>query len=806
MRVAGLAGVLAVAAGLVLLETVSRDTALISLGSGVILIFLAICYEIFSAHASVLSARGRMGSSAFLQVLLVLVLVVGVNVFAFFHHRRFDLTRNSEFSELRQNPTFRQDLARLTGDTRIVVFRGGRPFGQLAEKQDNYGAAAARKIVAKVRDNAEQFQDLGPRFRVEVLDIQEDDYQDKLRTLKEEAPKLAEAIEQAPEDSIFFYADGSVQRLAFHDVYQLDRKASQEANTGRGNLVLHYQGVEPFARKVLNVEEKRPRIGVGVIHEVLGQENADEVNKELGMAGVKKALTTRGFDTRDIILKKWGDGPPEPAVLTYGENRYERLEGEIAELDESIKARTEAIKELQDEKKLWTEGTEEEANARVNKRYVIVLLRDRDVLADREDVEAEKKKGRKIATAPINTEVRDFHVKNNIEPPLALHQLSLQREQTERDALAKEQKGLNVEDLAEQRRITDLRAKFNRMLADCDMLIVPRMTLFNVARSDRIPNSIYKLDEGQINAIRDFMRAGKPVLFCLGPTNDPPGRPDPFDAGSDRLEGMLTELGFRLPKQTVLYNVETKSFGERRGALLIMGSAKVEVPPVEFAWKAGGRPGLIKESGKGNTIRTSIELAARSVGQGQGLDLRLRHPRPVYLAEAGGDKIGGEKANDEAVFMMTSPDAWNESEPYPTRERTPRFEPPKKGDRDEGKLTEKRQGQFPIGVAAEVKVPASWGEGSSTTSDQKVRVAVIGHGGVFMGPTLNPVQEQLLLDVSNWLLGRDDLLARGDRIWQYPRVEMNEQVLALWQWAAGLGLPVSFVFLGCVVLLVRRIR
>lgn len=801
MRGLGLIGVLALAAGLVMLEAEDRMPALIALGSGAFLAAIAVLAELVSARASVLSARGRLGSSAFLQVLLALILLIGVNVFAFFHHRRFDLTRDSEFSELRHDAAFRQDLARLTDETRIVVFRGGRPFGQLADKQDNYGAAAARKIVAKVRDNVEQFQDLGPRFRVEVLDIQEDDYQEKLQALKADAPKLAAAIEQAPEDSVFFYADGHVQRLAFHDVYQLDRKESQAANGGRGNLVLHYQGVEPFARKVLNVEEKRPRIGLGVIHEILGMENADEVNKELGMAGVKKALTSRGFDTRDIILKKWGEGPPAPAVLTYGENRYESLENEIAELNDTIKARTAAVKNLEEAKKFWTEGTEAEANARVNQRYAIVIDDDEQLLVDRTRLAAEEKRiGRKIPTVAVDTKMREFFVKNNIEPSLAIHQLNLQREQSERDTLAREQKGLNVEDLSEQRRITDLRAKLNRMLADCDMLIIPRMTLFNVARGDRIGSGIYKLDDSQINAIRDFMRAGKPVLFCLGPTNEPPERADPFESGSDRLETLLTDLGFKLPKQTVLFNVETKSFGERRGALLILGS-KVDVPPVEFTWKPGGRATVVKSSDKGNPIRDSIALAARAVGQGQGLDLRLRHPRPVYLADSSG------KAKDEAVFMMTSPDAWNESQPYPTRERTPRYEPPKKSDPDEGTVAEKRQGQFPVGVAAEVKVPASWSEDHTTTEDdRKVRVAVIGHGGVFMGPTLNPVQEQLLLDVSNWLLGRDDLLARGDRVWQYPRVELDEEAITLWQWSAGLGPPVFFVVLGCMVLLVRRIR
>ncbi|MBM4069160.1 MAG: hypothetical protein FJ271_09480 [Planctomycetes bacterium] len=809
MRVIGLVGVLSLGAGFVLLEASGRagaglTIALLAFAIGIILLGFALRYEFKSAHASVRSARGRMGSTAFLQVLLALVLLIGVNVFSFHHNRRFDWTRDSDFSELRRNPAFRNDLARLIGETRIVVFKGGRPFGQLAEKQDNYAAAASRKIIAKVRDNVEQFQDLGPRFRVDVLDITDDDYQAKLKNLKEEAPQLAKAIDTAPEDSIFFYADGRVQRLAFHDIYQLDRKESQEAEDGRGNLVLRYQGVEPFARKVLNIEEKRPRIGVGVVHEVLGLEYADDFNKELGMAGVKKALHSRGFDTRDIILKKWGEGgPPEPAVLTYGESRFERLENEISELDDTIKARKEAIEELEEEKKFWTSGTEEEANKRVNKRKVVIDEDDRYFIEDRLRVEAfEKKTGRKVPTVPITSEIRKQYVKMSIETPLALHQLNLQRAQEERNLLAKEQSGLNIEDISEQRRITDLRAKLNRMLADCDMLIVPRATLFNVARKERIPNAVYKLEDAQIDAIRDFMRAGKPVLFCLGPSNDVLGEVNPLEAGSDRLESLLTDLGFRLPKQTVLFNVETKSFGERRGALLILGSTRVEVPPVEFDWKPGGRPGVIDDAAKGNPIRTSIGLAARSVGKGQGLELRLRHPRPVYLADAAG------KSKDDAVFLMTNPDAWNESQPFPTRERTPRYEPPKKDDPDAGTLRARRQGQFPIGVAAEVNIPASWSDSKDKDrpSAKKDRVAVIGHGSVFSGPTLNPVQEKLLLDVTNWLLGRDDLLARGERTWSFPRVQMSEQAISLWQWLAGLGLPLVFVLLGCVVLLVRRIR
>src|SRR5438046_805884 len=85
LRVAGLLGVLALAAGLVLLGTVGLGPGLIGLGAGALLVALAVAAEIRSAHAPMASARGRMGSSAFLQVLLAIVLLVGVNLFGFLH-------------------------------------------------------------------------------------------------------------------------------------------------------------------------------------------------------------------------------------------------------------------------------------------------------------------------------------------------------------------------------------------------------------------------------------------------------------------------------------------------------------------------------------------------------------------------------------------------------------------------------------------------------------------------------------------------------------------------------------------------
>jgi hypothetical protein len=42
--------------------------------------------------------------------------------------------------------------------------------------------------------------------------------------------------------------------------------------------------------------------------------------------------------------------------------------------------------------------------------------------------------------------------------------------------------------------------------------------------------------------------------------------------------------------------------------------------------------------------------------------------------------------------------------------------------------------------------------------------------------------------------------------WQYPRVEMSSENKELWHWGAFLGLPGLFVYIGLVVLMLRRLR
>ena len=109
-------------------------------------------------------------------------------------------------------------------------------------------------------------------------------------------------------------------------------------------------------------------------------------------------------------------------------------------------------------------------------------------------------------------------------------------------------------------------------------------------------------------------------------------------------------------------------------------------------------------------------------------------------------------------------------------------------------LDERRGGPDPDGARGKVRDPV-------------VRDVVIGHGGWFVGNDLSPAKEQLLLNTCNWLLGRDDrLTTEKGPLWKYPRATMSPRVQFLWLSGACIGLPLLFLYLGLMVLLVRRLR
>src|SRR5262249_55115461 len=148
-----------------------------------------------------------------------------------------------------------------------------------------------RVVLDKVEDFAEQFREFGPQFRVVVLDVKDKNYRDKYREIAKEFKEFDEAVKSIAEDSIVVLAQGRAQRLGFQEIFQVDKKASRDANDKQGNLVMQYQGSAPFARAVLNVDAKKPRIAFGVALDAFSSRGIED----LGLAGAKKTLNAHGF-------------------------------------------------------------------------------------------------------------------------------------------------------------------------------------------------------------------------------------------------------------------------------------------------------------------------------------------------------------------------------------------------------------------------------------------------------------------------------------------------------------------------------
>jgi hypothetical protein len=431
---------------------------------------------------------------------------------------------------------------------------------------------------------------------------------------------------------------------------------------------------------------------------------------------------------------------------------------------------------------------------------------------------------------------------NNLD--LADVRLVLDRNRNYRAALVEERGKLDMDALREQQRMSDLHGKLTRLLTDCDLLIVPRPTLYNVAAGIdlSLPIWLHNLDAEQLAAVRDFIKSGKPVLVCVGPPSDRPNaRIPPGFVASDGLEGLLSGLGIRFGKQAVLFDAENEAFSLRRlGGLT--GESATPVPPLELDWPAGaGRPGGLAYPAAGlppHPIRDALAVATRSLGHGHPLELRLRHPRPIYYSPPPGPASGAstlgllssppgqgpllatsalvpgrsEPAGGRArprfdpEFLMTDRESWNEEKPFPTDDYTPAYKRTP-DDPGRGTLDERRRGPFPVGVALETAPPADW-YGPGEPRPAALRVAAVGESWFLIGPELSPAKERLVLDTCNWLLGRDDALPRGDHPWSYPRSNLTpgSEAQQLWLWGTRLGLPVLFAWLGLVVLLVRRLR
>jgi hypothetical protein len=909
--------------------------AMIVFGGALFLIALGV--QVVAGFRTMAGRRNAAATNSVVQIALVLLLLVGVNAYSFRHYSRLDWTRARQFT-LPESIT--SELAKLRGQTDIVVYQRHKTFGRLSDKPDAYDYAAERKVVEKVQDLVEQFREFGPQFRVEVLDIESEGYEAKLEALTQDAPALRAALNSAPENSIFFHArrefgkkaDGkpdireNVQRLSFNEFYQLDKTdslgksvivlfekragkneeyslaaverkvrrlvdpdamdgpdvklfvirgddvesakardqagieapsvkplldelmkdrtaentvivikdgetmrqsftafaaqpdaAARDALRPRGNLVLLPQGVGPFARKVLAVEERRPRIAFAVIHEWLSTDGLDEFT----LAGAKKALTMQGFDVVDVILKKkWGESAePEAAAYTLDETKYERIIDDLAEVNDSLDQLTGVIRQMTAALELFRTASLDDLSKRFRQQLGGRLF-------------TEELRQRQIAAYTSDLQTLDYVIKQNTEA----------RKQYEQEKLALGEQ----ENVVEERRMTDLKAKMAKVLSDCDLLVVPRMTLRDVVSGYAIPPRYYRLDEVQTAAIKDFLAAGKPVLACFGPSNEPPDRRSPRPTGADSLEELLAQFGILFGKQTVLFGSEGKALAERRSNPLATGSS-VKIPPLRFdappstLWLSTGD--LFTSSGKSqpHPIASSMEVTHRNIGAKKKMDLEARHPRPIFFVPVRAEDLTHSRIT-RAEFLFTDPDGWNEDQPFPTQQRTPRFEPPKPDDPARGTRDERRRGSFPVGVAIETTVPVEWSDPQAAAlkvadlvasgaefepagslyaaslapaewfakpdaRQTPVRLAAIGQGGWFVGPELSPAKEELLGTLCNWLLRRDERLPNAiAQPWRYPRVTLSDRTQTLWRWGTRLALPGLFVYLGSMVLLRRRYR
>lgn len=821
LRILGMAGLLAASASVVVLnpadlgaalETTRSNLVKLATGEaistvakvligGLAVAAVALLVELLRGFFQTLSGRSGNGLPRLVELTLAVGMLGGINWIGFEFHNRYDGTRGALFT---LPPSLAEPLSRLQGNTRVVVLQRHRTLAGLSDRPDRWDLAAERKIVEKVNDLASLLRESGPgSLKVDILDVEDEDYEKRLNTLTASSPKLRQAIEAAPENSIFFHGSGGkdsegkpvefLQQLGFAEFLRLDKTASQEFDNDRGNLVLLPQGVPgestletgppgaaPFVRRLLNLQERQPRVAIGVIDEWLSTKGVDSY----GLAGLRKSLTERGFDVRDLVLKKIRSRPAAPVVYTFDESRLDRIEARQQRLQIALKNREKAEKQVKEIRQLWKDRT----------------------LAELERAYAQVLRGRRLSEANRTAQIEEFD--------FALEALAdaAKRDQKLAEEVAKERATIDEDAVAEQRRMSDLQGKLSYLLADVDLLILPRPTLSDVITDDKnLPGWLHSLDAEQVAAVKDFLKRGRPILVASGPTSEMPdaGPPPPGFVTPDGIDNLLAEVGFRLGKQTILFDVEAEAFGEQMGGVLTGGTG-VQVPPLMSSWKSGiGRPAGMTPKYLGDQglpphpIRASQELAARSLGKDRKPQIRLRHPRPIYFEAA-------ENAKPIAFdpdIMMTSTDSWNEDRPFPTAERIPSFEAAKDGKDDpaKGTIDARRRGPFPVGAAVEATLPPNW-FGPGERNPGPVRMGVLGESWFLVGPDLGPYRERLALDTINWLIGRDDSLARPSEPWTFPRIEMEESRRDLWRWGMELGLPVLIAFAGVVVLLTRRLR
>lgn len=927
LRVLGLTGLLAVTAGLILVvgyvDYLGRiSTATVSALSDAILggefgqVLMVAGFLVYIGGAAALAAlfvelvmllfvsAGRktaVGTNMTLQVALAVLLLVIVNAISFSNYWRFDQTREQQFTLA---PESIESLKTLRADspTTVVVLQLHKTAGTLSDRPDALDSAAEKKVVEKVKDLVAELREFGPRFNVVVLDAHDERFERAVKELTRTRPGLAAAIANAPENSIFFYADEKVRsvarsvaeklvkvpstpdpddvskalvysapvaRMSFTEFYQLDKTASKDATAaereglciliggpafapdvrGNGNLVLIPRGKEAFVRKVLSLEERRPKVALAIIDPILStRENSDE----LSAGGMRQSLEANGYEVTDVIVKKFSRATgPTPAAYTYEESELDRAEGRSNLLSLLVADRELAIRLLTDGRaaaeKVFAAKTDEE-------KLPHLVAADRAL--------------RPFVSGRITTEAALRRILPDLDTAREEYRTELvELSRRAAEATARYRNLLADERAVENRRVTDVKAKLQGYVNDCDLLIVPRLTTVDIARGWAYSASFFTLAKEQAEVVKAFMKAGKPVLFALGPINAGRAGPEPV---TDDVERLLGQFGIELGRQTIVTDLEAQAMAERQGESL---GSSVELAPLSF-------DAPDKDGKKPNPVAAAFRVTSRTVDRK--LDVKRSGYRPIYLTPGAAENL---PFAGEIAFVVR--ESWNEEKPIPEDEYLPKFEPAKSNDAKKGTRDEERRGPFPIGVAIEAAVPIDWfdppgdsfpaligglaafmelparkptdepeavagltgtavtharvpvatrmfpGFGPSlmasaftmpfdgglyaallTAAERQkprptVRVVALGHGGLFTGKKLDPAQETLLLHSLNWQLKRDDRLPQDvpdDKKWRYPRANLAPREFTIWRWGTFVGLPLLVVYFGLIALMIRKVR
>lgn len=780
------------------------------LGIGTIAVVGWIVIEILGALTLVTGRRTAIGANGYLQTGLAVALVLIVNYWSFSHYKRYDLTTDRKFT---LPADIRDELRKITRPTDVIVLKQRKADTATSSTDDSLISASDRKVTEKVRDLVDLFREIGPQFRVTVLDTTDESYLDQLDAVSKDSPNLRTALETAPENSIFFHADGKVQRLSFAEFLLLDKAASQElvqrpdgtTQAKNRNLVLIPQGIRAFADRVFKLGEKKPKVGLLIIHPFFASQSAgDEEADRYTSGGLRRMLERNGFEIVDIFTRRGlGRGPGTAAGDTFAESELTALENTYSVLS----ARKPRL-ELQ--LMAFTKSKET-----VDREPLNQIAKKLEFVKFNQNFETEE--DRKAASEFLAEAIKGT-------------QERLKSNQEELDqVLPKYLEAMKNERAVEARRTTDVKLKLSRAVADCDLLIVPRQTTPNLVTGDFLPPAIYAFTEEQAEVVKEFLKAGKPVLGLFGAVNPSDSRPIP-GFPEDALEGVFKRLGFEFSNLTVMYDAETRAMVEQSGETLRAGGT-VTVPPLVFD--------LPRQGKAGNPIAEAMKVSGRtSEIQAQ---LRRNWFRPIYL-----NSQVAAKQKFVATIAESSRDAWGEDKPVPEGDYVPEFSPPKPDDPKRGTLDEERKGPFPIGAAIERTVPAEWYQPQLIAEQARtivgaaignwggfmplvvepelytnllkpedrpnlptVRIAVYGHGGLIAGRTLDPAHEKLILHTLNWQLKRDDRLPKDLPVhekWQYPRVQMDPKQTLYWQLGTSVGLPLLCAYLGILTLMLRKVR